>query len=322
MRHKIRPIPYENPHNSFIELYLSSLKKRGFKLEKFKWWRIRSLFEKDIDFHLHWPEAIYRDSSFLKSLLKAFRFVVFFFLHKANNNRWIFFVHNVVPHQNKGFLRNRIDFIVFKIILKGSDQLIGLSKNTLSDINNEYKVSIHEKYKLIEHFLYPIKTIASREVLSNFLGQNLNFDYILAFGAEKRNKGTGEIIREFSQISNYKLVVVGGSNAEVRNKNVIHIKEFPDSEVFNSLIEHSIGVILNYDRITTSGMFFHCVSLQKVTIVPKLNFFLQTSNEKLSVFYTRPLNQEKLIKILNELKRFEFILDRDFNSVDDFTNQI
>lgn len=319
---RIRPIPYENPHNPFITLYLSSIRKRGFLIETFKWWKVSSLAQKNIVFHLHWPEAIYRDRSFIKSFLKAIRFIVFFYLHKANANRWVFFLHNIEPHRNINFFSNLIDSLVFKILLRGSNEVIGLSKNTFEDVNNKYKISIEHKYRFVEHFLYPINKIANKTVLSNFIGQDLSFEYLLTFGSNERNKGTEILIQEFPEINNCKLVVVGGNHNVKKNKNVIHINEFPNSEIFNSLIKYSMGVILNYDQITTSGMFFHCMSLQKATVVPKLNFFLETSSKKSSIFYSRPIDKIKLIKIIDDLKYSQFCIDRKFNSVDDFTNEI
>ena len=318
---KIRSIPYINPNNDFIDLYLSELRSQDIETVNFKWWKINSLKQRNIFFHLHWPEAVYRDDYFLLSLFKAIRFVLFFYLHKFNKNKWIFFLHNVIPHEDTGYFKNKINLFIFRILLKGSDRVIGLSKNTISEAQNRYKISIENKYTFIEHFLYPINKIASNSELSLYLNQNINFDYILTFHSDKRKKGTEILIQEFPKENDCKLIIIG-SEIKLHNNNIIQIKNFPKTEIFNSLVKNSIGVILNYDRITTSGMFFHCLSLNKVSVVPNLNFFFQTSSKNTSIFYDAPLTEKKIIKIIKDLKQYKFKIDRPFNSVSDFIKKI
>ena len=317
----IRPIPYENPHNEFIDLYLTSLRQKSFRIVTFKWWKIRSLTQRNIDFHLHWPEAVYRDTLFLFSLFKALRFIVFFYIHKLNGNKWYFFVHNIVPHEDTDYFKRKMHSIVFRILLKSSNRVIGLSENTIAEIHNTFEVSVDDKYSCIEHFLYPIDKIASVSESSNYLKRKINFKYILTFHSEKRQKGIKQLIQEFPLECDCKLIIVG-SQFQSNNDNIIQIKDFPNTEIFNSLINNSMGVILNYDRITTSGMYFHCLSLNKMSIVPKLDFFIKTSSANMSIFYDMPLTRIKLESIIEDLNNTRFRIDRMFNTVDDFTSKI
>jgi glycosyltransferase involved in cell wall biosynthesis len=119
------------------------------------------------------------------------------------------------------------------------------------------------------------------------------------------NKGEERFLREWvaRESNGSKLLFKGHlpDNVKVgRYKDIITVEGFIPSRELGSIFNAIDFLVLPYEKITTSGMYFLALTFQTPIIAPNLHFFnLHSTDGQTSLLYDKNNYSESLNKVLN-----------------------
>lgn len=299
--------PTSNSLNPFVKILNGYLSERGWHEAKQSIWASLTKiyrFRKRIDvIHFHWPEAFWRSTSAVTYTVKAIRFIFITAFMRQCGYKIVFSLHNLYPHYGKGNM-HFLEYFMRVYMLKMSNLLVGHSINALDDFEKFYRLPIGHKYVLALHGCY-----------ENYLSEQPKIKRDSRLESFKAN-GRIKLFLRYSQ-NDYKGVrffldhyceaaarseltlIIGGrpSAAEIQKleeSNVHYLvidesaHEIPGFLSEKTLVECLTAcdfVVLPYQEITCSGMFFLALTFLRPVLAPDLNFFKLHTDEQTAVLF-------------------------------------
>lgn len=305
-----RPTPLPSDTNPFQVFLARELKKNGWELTRFKWWRIIPLIKnrgKVSIIHLHWPEAFWRSQKAIFQFMKIVQFILSVWLAKALGYKFAWSAHNVLPHnqvRNMSWEKNMRSFI-----LRNFDLVIGHSKNCKEDLLSQFGTK-GKKYVLAVHGHYEdYYPPADKDSLREELNISKKSKVIVLFGSEHTYKGTGHFLDTWLKLKEKDIVLIISGyimprvKEEIKNHSNIRVIEgfLPDQKLSN-MISLADYIALPYLSITTSGMYFLALTYQTPVIASNLSFFRQHGDDKTMLLFDWEKPQKSLIEVLDSIK--------------------
>ena len=250
---------------------------------------------KDIDkadvIHFHWFEAFIKASSFSKSLIKIFVFLIRLFFLKGNK-KYVWTVHNLVNHEKKNVI---IDKVFLFFFIKMIDVFFVHNDFSNKQILKKYTID-SDRIKIIPHGNYSNDYSGSDQSKNSFrtkiMGVAENKRTFTFLGHIRPYKGVLDLIKAFKNNANTnsQLLICGkvGSkedleliDKEIDNaENIIFKPGFVDDSEIESYLKFSDIMIYPYKDILTSGALILGMSMKKTCIasdVGSMSEFLDTS---------------------------------------------
>lgn len=295
--------PSSKALNPFIQLLNSHLTEQGWQehfVERFWWkpldaYRLRNTIS---ILHFHWPESIWRSSSYPVSIIKAAAFIAYFYYVKMLGYKTVFSFHNAIPHFGK--THDQLERFMRKWMLKSMDLIVGHSDNVYEEIYSYYKIHV-PRYVLVRHGLYENYTDGdfSEETLLKPMQAITKPKLYLSYSSN-HYKGSQWFLTHYVkyQYDNHCLILSGnvpeewlrkleqsGNSFFYHRENYKGIKGFLSDKSMVTLIKASDIVALPYHHITTSGAYFLTRTFDKPVIAPRLPFFIAMVNDQQSFLY-------------------------------------
>lgn len=250
--------------------------------------------------HMHWPEAFWRSNYILIYFWKAILFIVIFYFSKGLGYKWVWSAHNVLPHLN--VKSDRFERRMRKFVLSKFDHIIGLAYNTKNDLLLAYNFK-KSNYSLALHGTY-------EDAYNVFLDDQFRINnglpsdkkIILVLDSQAReNKGSSFLLESWEKLSDYtdiNLLFIGQKTDDIdrliKKNNFYYIPGRIPNDKLGSLFNSVDFLYLNYQHITTSGLFFLSVTFGLPLIAPNLPFFKLHSTEDTTIFFDynkKPVDQ-------------------------------
>jgi beta-1,4-mannosyltransferase len=264
--------------NPFMVLLDDALKKHGWTQTIFTFKVVNLLrYRRAVSIlYFHWPESIWRSSSVTVSWLKAILFAFKTKLARRLNYRIVWSVHNVMPHHYKS---EKLEVFMRNFLIANVDLLIFHSLNGKADLIEKFQnISFTSVTALHGHYeeLYQPDGKMDR----HSLGIALHDKVFLMFAKNRGKEGEDSFLSQWIARSRTRahLIISGTLSAASEQRisgipGIIYQKGFKLRPRVGDLMKLADILVLPYDRITTSGMFFLAVTFGKPILAPDLDFF-------------------------------------------------
>ncbi|MBC7486854.1 MAG: hypothetical protein H7282_08890 [Cytophagaceae bacterium] len=304
--------PSSEAINPFVKILNTHLSGLGWTERKDKvWLKPYSLFKirKEVKIlYFHWPESIWRSSSFIISGVKALSFIIFLYYCKLIGIKLVFSRHNVLPHYKPG--NKYLEYFMRRWVLKYFDLVIDHSRNAQSSFDDTFKVkprrrvlALHGLYDKYYQFnctqnearvslgLPSDKCIVLLHYNQNSYKGSLPFlkswckenrtDFLLVIGDL-----TDEVVSLISDYNNCKII----KNDVIEISGTVEYRYLSEEMLLKNIIAADY-VALPYVDITTSGAYFMAISYDKPVIAPDLPFFKLHTTPQTALLYDAKTNK-------------------------------
>lgn len=320
---KYRALPPPMKENPFQFMLVRELEKNGWVNSTFKSWRPFELIShrKDVQvLYYHWPESFWRASGKVKMFMKAIQFIILNKFAQVLGYKLVFSVHNVLPHRSEWM---RLEVFMRRWIFKNFDLFVGHASNCLSEIQSQFKIE-PRKYILAPHGLYEsyYEQLASKDIpveILDLVKPSKGSSNLLLFFNTHHEQDCIQFLKKFVNSPNAKRVVLtivgdAANKAKEITDKADNIRVYPDffpSEHLDILMKSTDGLVIPYQRITTSGMFFLALTYKVPIISNDLDFFVthdpqSQSRVSLEQLFTSDHLAEELSKKRNEMTKVDF----------------
>lgn len=320
---KYRALPPPIKENPFQFMLVRELEKNGWVNSTFKAWRPFALIShrKDVKvLYYHWPESFWRVTGKPKMVLKALHFILVNRFAQVLGYKLVFSVHNALPHKSEWM---KLEVLMRRWIFKKFDLFVGHASNCLSEIQSHFKIE-PRKYILAPHGLYEsyYEQIASKDIpveILELVKPNKGFSNLLMFFNEHHEEDCVQFLKKFvnsPSAKNVVLIIVGdaANKAKAITDTADNIKVYPEffpSEHLNILMKSTNGLVIPYQRITTSGLFFLALTYKVPIISNDLDFFVShdpgsQSRVSLELLLNSDHFEQELLKKRNEMSKADF----------------
>jgi len=295
--------PADLERNPFMVLLGNELRKKGWDSKTFTFKIVNLVkYRREVSIlYFHWPESIWRSSSILITLIKAFVFLIRLATAKLLGYRIVWSAHNSWPHE---FLLKGVEQIMRIFLIKNCDLVIGHSLNSAEELNEYFGVK-PKKYQLALHGHYDNVYLPEGRLTRELLNIDSEKKIFLLLAKTRSRNEDDFFINEWMNWDSHKsiLIISGtlsvGSKEKVKNlKNIFFIEGFRSRGEMADLFVLANIIVLPYRKITTSGMFFMAVTFGKPILAPDIPFFKLHMAKNGGVLYR--LNQNDLRNEFNK----------------------
>ena len=194
-----------------------------------------------------------------------------------------------------------------KFILNNFDAVIGMSHNTKEDLISEFGIcgkkyieAVHGHY---ENF-YSVK-LTEKQFRKGLGIPKKSKIFLLMNSINRENRKADDVIGIWNKMNSDSYLIAVGRFSDLRknelkNKNIIFVDGPIEDHKLGSYFQYSDHLFLNYDFITTSGLFFLAMTFELNVIAPDLPFFKQHSTPETVTFFN---SKKPLISQWNELQK-------------------
>lgn len=317
-------IDKENP---FLIIIKNEMEKLGWKSKTINFKFVPLLLNRNkIKFlWFHWPESLWRSDKLYLKYLKAYIFILKFYLAKLMGYKIIWSSHNVMPHTLED---SNFEYFMRKFLVNNVSLVVGHSRNT-ENLLKKKKLN-HLKYILCLHGTYEdLYNEGNKNISRESLGFNKN-DKIILIKSGKTKKNFEAAYDFFSSIKNEKYYnikyITIGNKIDTRHANYF-IPGWLSTKDLGAYIKISDFVCLPYTNITCSGAYFLSLTFNKAVIAPNLDFFNMHSYNDTSVLYNSSKDLREKLKLIDADKikiNYDSIanLKKDFKWSDSLKNLV
>ena len=272
--------PPTDKSNPFQILLSNHLKQKGWDYSSFnlsfkKLWQNRNNVSV---LYFHWPESIWRKSLFFKMALAAGSFIVKLYFAKTLGYKLAWSAHNVIPHTYKSLTLERF---MRKWILKNFDLIIGHAYDVDKALSERFSIKFDHKYTLALHGIYEDHYRPSDKLKRENFNISQEAKLLLLMSNGKPYQGNESFIEfwlNHCHDSSIHLIVTGKFSESLLRKiakcaSITLVEGFLPDQTMADLMVMTDFVVLPYERITTSGMYFLALTFEKPIIAPNIRFF-------------------------------------------------
>jgi beta-1,4-mannosyltransferase len=256
--------------------------------------------------HFHWLQVYFLGKSKFRGFILFILFLFQFSIIKLYRIPIVWTVHNLVNHEKKSLI---LDRIVSTLVAKTAKSIIAHSESAKKRISEYFKGIDANKIMVINHghFLDDYESDLSKSQARTALSLSQD-DFVLLFlGQIRAYKGVSDLIDAFSSLTqhpNLRLLIAGKPhNKELQdqinahigtNKHIQFIPTYiPDNEIGHYFAASDVSV-LPYKSILTSGALVLAMGFAKPVIIPNISSLMGTAAT--GAFFTYPTNDIEGLK--------------------------
>jgi len=268
---KVAIRPRTSPHNRYVELFAAAFEQAGWEVAALNW-RIAPVLSGRLMI-LHWPDDFYASPDIRSRLLSWARVCLMSVSRKLFGVRWIWVVHNLIPHDQK-----RGDARLWRAFTGQLDGLVFLSQESRRLFVSEHPERAKLAYLVTRHGDYRNGALTppspwrapSGPARLQFVGQirpykNLErlVDAARHLDAETRLGVAGFPNDDFGTALRHRSADAAALDFDLRSAPLDEIE-------LERIVDGSDAVILPYRRILNSGSALFALSRNRPIIAPAL----------------------------------------------------
>jgi len=262
--------------------------------------------------HLHWTHGFLTASSWVKTIIKAFRFLTECLIVKLLGIKIVWTVHNLLEHERR---HPRLELFFNRIVPRLYDQLI---------VHCSFaKEAVIQTYHLPDHFKSKIHVIPHGHYVNSYKNQltqdqaraklNLREEEIvfLFFGQIRPYKGVFQLIDAFQKLETpqARLLIVGRpANGKMKTEFVKRCQqdnrirlflEYVAADEIQLYMNAADVVVLPYRDILTSGGALLAMSFGKPVIIPNIACVPEVLDSRGGFLY-EPTEKDGLLRSMQQ----------------------
>lgn len=284
--------PPTDKSNPFQLLLAEQLKQNGWDYKSFNL-SFKNLWKnkKEVSIlYFHWPEFIWRKGNLIKAILGCTNFILKIYTAKFLGYKLVWSAHNVIPHL---YTSLKLEVFMRKWIIRNFNLIIGHAYGTDESLSAILDTSVSGKYLLALHGIYDQYYRANGELTKENLKISKDSKVLLLMSNGKPYQGNESFLRYWltqCDQSSLHLIVSGRLDIQLAQKlsqctNTTVIEGFvPDSQMADLFIMADF-VVMPYEKITTSGMYFLALTFDKAVIAPDISFFERHTTLGTAILY-------------------------------------
>lgn len=248
---------------------------------------------------IDWIHPYCISANIFKTLIKSILFIIQLLSLKLRGCKFIINIHNDSNHRHKHV---KIEHLLRQFICHNAMVIRCFSHQSTHLVPSK----LQNKIFVRSHPLYP-------KLVDNQNHKSREYQKFLFVGTERKNKNFPEIKNYFLELTNARdmsptnLTVVTNERDLEGQKEITYIVN-PDHEEFEQLLSAHNAIILAYDKITTSGLFYHAVSMRTLVITKPNSFVKEFLGESYPLYFTDYHSFRKCIELCCSLTLEEYEL--------------
>ncbi len=240
--------------------------------------------------YFHWPEFIWRKTNLSKSVLAGLNFIVKMYTAKCFGYKLVWSAHNVIPHQYASY---SLEFFLRRWIVRNFHLIIGHAFGTDDSLKSILSIPFSQKYLLALHGIYDRYYFPKGEFTKQQFDIPENAKVLVMMSNGKTYQGNESFLNYWitqCDKSSLHLIVSGEIKCSLAEKlsrceNTTLIEGFvPDAQMADLFVMADF-IVLPYERITTSGLFFLALTFDKPVIAPNIPFFERHTTSGTAILY-------------------------------------